>query len=241
MNMVRLKDRKYRCPTCGEECIPLKDKMFCYCGRKSRYEEEKICGPGCPKCGANYVTNVDYSLSDWIEITVLILAFILMFIVGPIVNMWFSFLGLFLMILDVTLIDSLGSINRSITAYTLEYDKKIIPEPNARLRLYYETKIIRNLGIYGLHFRQSTRNARFHDAFTNDLVPVVFHKERRYQQGELNVRVIKAGFVPEELLSVGSLFDVVDNGEIIAEGIITGVDEIDRSNLPYFLQDNRKI
>ena len=142
---------------------------------------------------------------------------------------------------DFYLILSFDNIFRSIIAYNHEDSKQIIPEPNARLRLYYEAKIIKNLEIYGLHFRQSTRNARFHDAFTNDLVPVVFHKERKYQQGELNVRVIKAGFVPEELLSVGSLFDVVDNGEIIAEGIITGVDEIDRSNLPYFLQNNGKI
>lgn len=101
----------------------------------------------------------------------------------------------------------------------------VLPEPNAKVIIKRSTGKIRHLYIYGIKFDRKTNNARFHEAFTNDLVPVVFHKKDKKQEGETEVTIMKKEFIPDELLFYGSEFTVMDNGKEIASGLIVSVYE----------------
>ena len=99
-------------------------------------------------------------------------------------------------------------------------------QPNTRV-IINSPKYIKPYGVYGLKFKIETTDKRFHEAFSDGLVPAVFHPN---EKGSLayNVRIINRSFVPDELLFDGAKFLVEDS-----DGIFIAKGTIEKSNLDY--------
>lgn len=217
--------KKYRCPCCGEECITLRDKIFSYEIKNSRARYANFDGNRCPLCNGVFLPKKRYKNSLLSKI-ILILTFILflysLYLVF-FVSTNYALIYLPLAIVFPLIIAPIFSINRALTMYDREKHEHIIPQVNAIFLIDKNIDKIDNLDIYAIKFQTKTNIVRFHEAFTNDLVPVVFHKHTKNQRGELEVTIMKMKFIPENLLIKGSKFTIVDNGEEIATGKITTV------------------
>ncbi len=99
-------------------------------------------------------------------------------------------------------------------------------EPDAKATVN-SSKYIKPYGVYGLKFKTETDDEKFKQAFSDGMVPVVFHPN---QKGSLtyDVRIINKSAVPKELLETGSKFLVED-----ADGIFIAKGTIEKSELDY--------
>ena len=219
--------KKYRCPCCGEESITLSNKIFSYEVKNPRARYVNYDGNRCPSCGGVFLPIAKYknSLHTKIIFILTFISFIYSIYLVFFVNTNYAFIYLALMIILPLIIAPIFNINRAITMYDRKSNKHIIPETNAKFAIEKNTNKIDNLDIYGVKFHKKTNKVRFHEAFTNQLVPVVFHKNSKNQQGELEVTIMKMEFIPKELLVEGSKFTVVDNGKEVATGEILMVYE----------------
>ena len=217
--------KKYRCPCCGEECISLSNKIFSYEIKNPRSSYVNLDGNKCPCCGDVFLPINKYKNSLLTKILLFLVLFFciytlyLIFFVSP--NYALIYLGL--MFICPLIFAPMLSLNRAITRYDRENSKHIIPKANAKFIIDYNANKIDNLDIYAIKFHKKTNIVRFHETFTNDLVPVVFHKQTKKQQGELEVTIMKMEFIPKEFLVEGSKFTIVDNGEEIATGKVLTV------------------
>lgn len=215
--------KKYRCPCCGEECITLSNKIFSYeiVNPKTRYVNFN--GNRCPSCGGIFLPQIKYknSLPSKIILFLVVAILIYLFYLVFFVSTNYAFICLALLFIHPLIIAPISSINRALTMYDREKRKHIIPEANAKFIIDKITGKIDNLDIYGVKFKKHTNVIRFHETFTDGLVPVVFYKDSKNQQGELKVTIMKTEFIPKELLVEGSEFSVIDNGKEIATGKIT--------------------
>lgn len=214
--------KKHRCPYCGEESITAFNKMLCNnLGKRAHLNKF---GNPCPSCGQHYMVasrahtliNILLLLVEYgVPLLLLILAFD---------NVFFAAL----FIVYITVISAFAIIPfrnyffMALTQYDQENFRHILLDPNADVTLNTSQKI-KHLDIFGIRFREHTDVVRFHETFTNDLVPVVFYKDKKHSSNELKVTVMKAQFVPEALLHEGAEFSVIDNGEEIATGVFTAV------------------
>ncbi len=180
-----------------------------------------------PNCGGVFLPVIKYKNNFLSKITIFLILtlFIFSMFLVLFVSTNYALIYLVLMIIIPLVVAPLFSINRALTMYDREKHKHIVPQTNAKLIIDIKTNRIDNLDIYGIRFHQKTNTVRFHETFTNDLVPVVFHKDNKKQDGELEVTIMKMKFIPKELLIEGSKFTVVDNGEEIATGEILTVYE----------------
>ena len=215
--------KKYRCPCCGEECITLSNKIFCYQASNGKNAWVDISGNRCPECGEIFKIFPQPCIRLYIEVAIVILFLLFMIYLIAFVNSLYSLLVLLFAFLYPMVIAPLLSINLPIVKYSRKDKKFIVPESNAKLMLKDPVAKFNHLDIYGLQFHLKTKNVKFHETFTNGLVPVVFHKNGREQQAELKVTIIKTEFIPKELLFEGSEFTVIDNGKEFATGKITKV------------------
>lgn len=215
--------KKYRCPCCGEECITLRNKIFCYQASNGKNAWADISGNRCPECGGIFKIFPKPCVRLYIEVAIVLLFLLFMLYLIFFINTIYTLIVLLFAFLYPFLIAPLLSIDLPIVKYNREEKKFIIPEHNAKVTLKRLTEKVNHLDIYGIKFNQKTNNVRFHETFTNDLVPVVFHKDSKKQQGKSEVTIMKMDFIPKELLFEGSEFTVIDNGKEIATGKITKV------------------
>ncbi len=109
-------------------------------------------------------------------------------------------------------------------------DKPLMPcDSDTHKLLYFESntkvsvnssKYIKPYGVYGLKFKSEMDDEKFKQAFSDGMVPAVFHPN---QKGSLtyDVRIINKSAVPKELLEIGSKILVEDaDGIFIAKGTI---------------------
>lgn len=121
--------------------------------------------------------------------------------------------------------------------YLAQHDNGLMPcdsdthkilylEPDAKVTINF-SKYIKPYGVYGLKFKTETDDEKFKQAFSDGMVPVVFHPN---QKGSLtyDVRIINKSAVPKELLEAGSKFLVED-----ADGIFIAKGTIEKSELDY--------
>lgn len=99
-------------------------------------------------------------------------------------------------------------------------------EPDVKVTVNFP-KYIKPYGVYGLKFKTETDDEKFKQAFSDGMVPAVFHPN---QKGSLtyDVRIINKSAVPKELLETGSKFLVED-----ADGIFIAKGTIEKSELDY--------
>ena len=202
--------KKFRCPYCGEETVFLRHN-----GRINR---------GVITCGECNRPVRDWMISSFVRILLissLFLILVLLFFLTIRVSL--GFLIPFVMYPFLLMALSTVSIGPFVP-YDIETGRMVDREPNADFVLD-NAKKIRNFGIYGVRFQKKTRVVRFHETFTDDLVPVVFYVDRRKPRNVWPVTIMKAEFIPEELLEDGAEFTVVDNGREIATGRIAKVYE----------------
>ena len=116
--------------------------------------------------------------------------------------------------------------NKSLMPCDPKTHKILDLQPNTRV-IINSPKYIKPYGVYGLKFKAETTDKRFHEAFSDGLVPAVFHPN---EKGSLayNVRIINRSFVPDELLFDGAKFLVEDS-----DGIFIAKGTIENSNLDY--------
>ena len=212
--------KKYRCPCCGEESISLKKKIFHFAARGTA--TGTFGGNSCPQCGEKFkpvtrysgIFNIGYqvllylfgalSLLGLLMYTTLFLwlfvsyCFLLVFIVFPLHNYLFS---------------AIAPLKQKI------YGDNIF-EANAIVEISSAVKRMENLDIYGLQFMETTKNKRFIELFPEGLVPIVIHKMKKKQKSPFHVMIMKAEFIPSELLHAGAQFTLVDNGIDIAMGTV---------------------
>lgn len=228
--------KKYRCPCCGEECITLRQKIYCSHYDTHGYASVKDShGTRCPDCGGMYENYLKARVKlYYIELVIFSAIFLpLVFLTLFVNTLYAGALALYFLLL-VFLIVPLLNISLPIVKYKNREDdpevmEYVVPEPNAKVIIKRSTGKIRHLYIYGIKLDRKTNNARFHEAFTNDLVPVVFHKKDKKQEGETEVTIMKKEFIPDDLLFYGSEFTVIDNGKEIASGLLVSVYEQQKS------------
>lgn len=224
--------KKYRCPCCGEECITLRQKIYCSHYDPRGYKSVKDSyGTRCPDCGGMYENYLKsraklYYISLVISSAVFLpLVFLTLFVntiyAGPLALYFLLHIFIIVPLLNI----SLPLVKYKHTEDDREVMEYVVPEPNAKVIIKRSTGKINNLDIYGIKFDRKTNNVRFHEAFTNDLVPVVFHKKDKKQEGETEVTIMKKEFIPDDLLFYGSEFTVIDNGKEIASGLLVSVYE----------------
>lgn len=215
--------KKYRCPYCGEESITSANKLLCNnIGRRRHLY--KI-GNACPACGQYYA--VRFRGSRWID------ALFLLLIVG--VPLLFLILGFWnplycaLSVLTASvgnaflLIPLQNRLFGVITQYDQEDFYHVRLDPNAEITLTDTTNAIKDQDIYGIRFDKRADLPRFREVFKNDLVPVVFFREKGDRSRTMRVTVMKSQYVPDTLLCEGAAFTVVDNGREIATGVFKTV------------------
>ena len=221
--------KKYRCPCCGEECITFANKNFCYRPRHYLYLQMDKSGNICPECGGLFKIYHKPRVRLCVEAIILIASLFLGIYLTVFRSPIFAIIILVSAFLFPYLILPLMSIDLPIVKYNrANYHKETkftILKPNAVVDLQQSKGKINNLDIYGIKFDRKTNNVRFHEAFTNDLVPVVFHKKDKKQEGETEVTIMKKEFIPDDLLFYGSEFTVIDNGKEIASGLLVSVYE----------------
>ena len=217
--------KKYRCPSCGEECITFANKNFCYRIRQFLYLQMDKSGNRCPECGGLFKIYHKPRVRLYVEAIILIASLLLAIYltvfrnpIYAIIVLLFPYLILPLMSIDLPIVKYNRANYHNETKFT-------VPEPNAVVNLQHSKGKINNLDIYGIRFHKKANTVRFHETFTNDLVPVVFHKKDKKQEGETEVTIMKKEFIPGELLFYGSKFTVIDNGKEIASGFIQTVYE----------------
>lgn len=202
--------KKFRCPYCGEETE--------FRVREGTDNRRVIV---CCEC--------DRPVRDWMRSPLVrslwfgsyFLISILLIVLTFTVSLWF----LLIFVLSELVLLVLSTFSRGpFVPYDIETGEMAYREPNADFVLD-NAKKIRNFGIYGVRFQEKTRVVRFHEAFTDDLVPVVFYADRRKPRNVWPVTIMKAEFIPKELLEDGAEFTVVDNGREIATGRIAKVYE----------------
>ena len=210
--------KKYRCPYCGEESITTLNKMLCNNLGKRTYFNKF--GNPCPLCGKHYMVttrahtliNIIFLLAEYgVPLLFLILCFFNM--------LWSIPFILYITILNAFLIIPIRNhFFMAIVQYNQEKLRPIFLDPNADITLSTSQRI-KHLDIYGIRFRERTNVVRFHETFTNDLVPVVFYPGKKNALDQMKVTVMKSQFIPEFLLQEGAEFTVIDNGEEIATGV----------------------
>ena len=188
-------------------------------------------GTRCPDCGGMYENYLKsraklYYISLVISSAVFLpLVFLTLFVntiyAGPLALYFLLHIFIIVPLLNI----SLPLVKYKHTEDDREVMEYVVPEPNAKVIIKRSTGKINNLDIYGIKFDRKTNNVRFHEAFTNDLVPVVFHKKDKKQEGETEVTIMKKEFIPDDLLFYGSEFTVIDNGKEIASGLLVSVYE----------------
>ncbi len=221
--------KKYRCPCCGEECITFANKNFCYRLRHYLYMQMDMSGNKCPECGGLFKIYHKSGVRICVEAIIIIVSLLLAIYLTVFRSPIYAIIVLLSAILFPYLILPLMSIDLPIVKYNrANYHKETrftVPKPNAVVNLQQSKRKINNLYIYGIRFYKKTNTVRFHEAFTNDLVPVVFHKKDKKQEGETEVTIMKKEFIPDDLLFYGSEFTVIDNGKEIASGLLVSVYE----------------
>ena len=219
--------KKYRCPCCGEECITLRKRFFIYNLSSPIHDYS---GSSCPECGGRFIPYEKSAIKSYIEYAFLIafllaLLYLTIFVSAIYVLIIIAYLLLLLPLVIFPILKiklPIVGFRRADYSARREY---ILPEHNSKVMIELTNGKIKDLGIYGIRFDKKTNNTRFHETFTNDLVPVVFHKKDKKQGGETEVTIMEKEFIPGELLFYGSKFTVIDNGKEIASGFIQTVYE----------------
>jgi len=215
--------KKYRCPYCGEECIPLIDKCICIEWKTSFYVLKQ--GNACRRCNNHFGKRYIYKWCDY----VFPWAYLLIFGLFGLTYLNISVLAIIFLVYSFSLIlvilPLVEYIFTEVTQFDQEKLKSYTLPPNAEIEISTDKIRIRNLSILGIKFNKKTNVVRFHETFTNDLVPVVFYKGNKKQQGKLKVTIMKMEFIPKDLLFEGSEFTVIDNGKEIATAKIIKVYE----------------
>ena len=210
--------KKYRCPNCGEECLSWHDR--CY-GARSKSYFSKNHGI-CHECNRGFIAKYREPLIT----SLFVLGLTILFLLVLLLFIWFQNIYGFLLLFLYTIVIGVLAIVNSPFSAIIQYDEDtgcIMPIPNGKVTIHQATGRIRNLDIFGIKFCQATKNVKFNEAFTNQLVPVVFHIQNEVTNHPIRVTIIKREFVPAELLYEGSRFIVIDNGKEIATGVISYV------------------
>ena len=208
--------KKYRCPYCGDECLTYFLRNFTS-GFRSEYYQEKG-GSRCPYCH-NYFMPYIRNKAIRIASVVLTVAVLGVFFVLALFVDYRYYLLFAISVGLLTLLDSVVyCLSASITQYDQKEHKNIMPAKDKDREIVLDTPCakIRYLDIYGVRFLKKTNNVRFHEAFKNDLVPVVFLREKRTKNQ--TVHFMKTEFIPEGMLCDNAELEIVDNGKIIAKG-----------------------
>ena len=230
--------KKRRCPVCGKECVTLRNIFRCYALHdKYSYIRDRD-GGKCPECGGLFLPYPKPGVGRYIAqaaVGAIIIASVLLAVFVSSVYLLIMFPLFFLIPLVILpLISAKEPLVRFKRGDYTDYREYIIPKPNARVIMKRGSGEINDLDIFGLRFDEKTRAARFREAFTDGLVPAVFHKGRKKREcepeivlneGELEVTIMDMKFIPEDLLFCGSGFTVMDNGKEIASGLIVSVYE----------------
>ena len=219
--------KKYRCPHCGEECITKLDKtLFWRAKHFSRGGTARTNNGICPKCNKIYQPFPRYFDKFYqIHITIKFSLIILIFLYGFIVQnfwvyiflaFWFLYYGyLYAFFTD----DILYGIVKYSNIYEYYKDHKHC-KPNVQISIENSLVNIQNMDIYGMILDKKTRNVRFYETFKNGIIPVKFLKNTRKPQTVFDVEIMKIEFIPNELLSDETSFELIDNGKKIASGKI---------------------
>lgn len=214
--------KKYRCPHCGAECITLREKVYYF----SPFEHYRQ-GNACSECTGRFGAVVRRHWWAWLCEVVNILL-----VIGVPVALMFGMtksliciplLFLYLIVLFFVIMP-LFHFHRAIVRFDPSIQKCVYPVPNAGLVLDSIDGKIRDLDIYGIRFEKTTPNAKFHEVFSDGLVPVIFRVSELQAGKGLGAVILKPEWIPEELLVSGAAFSVVDNGKIIAHGAIRWCD-----------------
>lgn len=219
--------KKYRCPHCGEESITKLDKTLTW-RMKSRSlgRPERVYNGICPKCDKAYrpiprYFDKFYRIHIAIEFSLIILIFLYGFIVQ---NFWFYIFWAFWFLYYGYLYafftdDSLYGIVKCLDDNRY-YKKHAHCKPNVQISIESSLVNIQNMDIYGMILNKKTRNVRFYETFKNGIIPVKFLKNTRKPQTVFDVEIMKIEFIPNELLSDETSFELIDNGKKIATGKI---------------------
>lgn len=206
---------KYRCPDCGEECLTWKQRY--YFG--GRYNQRRI--HQCNACDRYFVSYQKNKLGSGLFTFFITIPFLPLFYL-PFINGFFIFLLLlYLYFFNFAFSAIRNVLFGAIIQYDEDKEERIMPIPNAEITLNQLSGKIRSLDIFGIKFCQETKNVRFGEAFTGNLVPVVFHDKSEETSQPMRITIMKKEFIPAELLKEGSPFVIINNGKEIAAGYIS--------------------
>ena len=221
--------KQWRCPHCGEERLPLTSQYYCF-GTRFNPRRYGKCG-----CGGTY--KVKARRNRWFgpalfvatgALTILCFALAFWAITWEYEERGWCILFLILTFVAPLVYITIGDdwIAR-VCCIPEPYDEQcktyIHLESDAEVVLDGSAEKVYDHGTYGVRFDRQTRVVRFHEVFLQGLVPMTFY--RCDHTASTRVHILKAEFVPPELLAEGSRFTVVDNGKEIATGMISKIYE----------------
>ena len=221
--------KKYRCPTCGQKTISLGRRISASTVYNIHplpsHRVYESGGAFCPMCNNQFQFNrskiplIFNLVRPIISIAMLILSILTL---NTIVIAVTAFV--------IVLAYPVYIIGYAVLIPILPFDKETLsveyPSFDARLKINF-SKYIKPYGVYGLKFKTETDDEKFKQAFSDGMVPAVFHPN---QKGSLtyDVHIINKSAVPKELLETGSKFLVED-----ADGIFIAKGTIEKSELDY--------
>ncbi len=231
---------KYRCPHCGSKAFSTLDRLYIgyiNLGVPHRYHRGYGYRDGC-RC----VSCSQFSMQEKENVMVEILFFLNRIAYGypvvPTVVTGLYFLGVlhwifaviawvyWLAFLVYIVVYSLRKPLRPYPNESFFYENPILLKAETQVKIN-NAKYIKPYEVYGLKFKHEDLNGEIKQAFSDGMVPAVFHLN---QKGSLtyDVRIINKSAVPKELLENGSKFLVED-----ADGIFIAKGTIEKSELDY--------
>ncbi|MBE6879234.1 MAG: hypothetical protein E7490_00165 [Ruminococcaceae bacterium] len=223
--------KKRRCPHCGEECFGFFRRSFPLFRYNKLTGETKI-GSYCPQCNNLAISCRRKNLNKHSVIPQHILNIAVMFVVffiqtiltAGFITSGNSKMEAPLIILSIIIFLTILFISRlffpALVKIDRSYNSYVIPSADKDISIVLDSpcKRIKYLSIYGIRFNEKVKSIKFSEAFTNGLVPVVFLNEEGTE--EYPIHIIKGEFIPRELLKDNSRFEIVDNGKVIATGVL---------------------
>ena len=221
--------KRYRCPYCGEEKVTPGQKAFYYYNGRGRLYRMKQ-GNLCSECTQYFISIPRYQYGKYIDVFVFAVPFLFFVYLTFFVSLYYiALLMVYFLVSLFVLAPIYNLLFCALSQFDQETQKPVKLDPNAQIEIREQSGRIENLDILGVKFSEKTRVARFFEAFTNQLVPVVFYKENRKQKSPLRATFMKSEFIPPALLREGAEFTVIDNGKRVATGVIVKLFQSDRT------------